>query len=283
MRCIFVQAALHPGWLAELRGEHIPETEEYGISSFVYRRRRPIHPIRFLECVENSFVHSIGFYFVTPPPPPPPLSDPLCAIDETWHRKMGKNIIRSKGMIWLAVENEWALDWSQCGTMFQLNNSHRWLASIPREEWPADSPEEVFHQFGYRFGKAHLGWLFLLVASLLIALYYCVHKPKKKKNTPVSSPLTCFFFADSHHGQYASLEEDFCEDPEIGDRRQEVVRSFHNSLGMVLAAVVVCLLPSDCAVLCICTLSARSSLLVFKWTRMRSLPLLTSVSWMMRK
>ena len=48
------QAEMHPGWLAELRGEHIPETEEYGISSFVYRRRRPFHPERFLDFVENS-------------------------------------------------------------------------------------------------------------------------------------------------------------------------------------------------------------------------------------
>ena len=100
---------------------------------------------------------------------------------------MGKNIISSKGMIWLAVENEWALDWSQCGTMFQLNNSHRWLASIPREEWPADSPEE-----------------------------------------------------------YASLEEDFCEDPEIGDRRQEiVVIGIQMDKDAVIAALDECLLDDE--------------------------------------
>lgn len=60
----FTRAQLAPGWMQELRGQHTPETEEYGITSFVYRARRPFHPQRFARMVQGGLpqvIRSKGF------------------------------------------------------------------------------------------------------------------------------------------------------------------------------------------------------------------------------
>ncbi len=78
----FEQAARAPGWLKELRGEHVPETEEYGIASFVYRARRPFHPRRFWDWIHTDW----------------------------------PGVIRAKGWFWLASRPEWAGGWSLAGS-----------------------------------------------------------------------------------------------------------------------------------------------------------------------
>ncbi len=100
------KAARAPGWLKEMRGEHIPETQEYGISSFVYRARRPFHPQRLHELVNSA-----------------------------WH-----NVLRSKGFFWLASRMDMAGLWSQAGGLLRIERAGRWWAAVPREQWP-DSPE----------------------------------------------------------------------------------------------------------------------------------------------
>ncbi len=102
----FNEAAQAPGWLKELRGEHTPETEEYGIGSFVYRARRPFHPQRFFD-----FIHS------------------------EW-----PGVIRSKGFFWLASNPEFAGSWSQAGAMARHNVAGYWWAAVPDEHWPEDQP-----------------------------------------------------------------------------------------------------------------------------------------------
>jgi G3E family GTPase len=100
----FDEASEAPGWLKELRGEHTPETEEYGISSFVYRARRPFHPQRFYDFINTEW----------------------------------KGVIRSKGFFWLASNPELAGSWSQAGAMARHGLAGYWWASIPEDEWPQD-------------------------------------------------------------------------------------------------------------------------------------------------
>ncbi|GIN73432.1 zinc transporter [Bacillus sp. J14TS2] len=96
----FEKASQGAGWIKELNEEHIPETEEYGISSFVYRCRRPFHPERFQQWLEN------------------------------WP----STILRAKGFFWLVTKNDVAGFLSQAGSMITLEDAGRWLASYSQEE-----------------------------------------------------------------------------------------------------------------------------------------------------
>jgi G3E family GTPase len=98
-------AASHPGWLAEAPGTHVPETEEYGLSSRVFQSRRPLHPQRFWDLVTGPAF---------------------------------KGVIRSKGFVWLATRPDWAGVWSSAGVVSSLQPGGSWLATAPREEWPED-------------------------------------------------------------------------------------------------------------------------------------------------
>ena len=104
----FARAAQTTGWLAEIRGEHTPETEEYGIGSFVYRARRPFHPARFAEALKTDWPG---------------------------------NVLRSKGFFWLASRPDAAGEWSQAGGVVRHGPAGIWWAAAPSEHWPKD-PEQ---------------------------------------------------------------------------------------------------------------------------------------------
>lgn len=96
----FEKASQAAGWIKELNEEHIPETEEYGISSFVYRRRKPFHPERF----------------------------------KTWLDNWPDEIVRAKGFFWLASRNDMAGLISQAGASIMIQGAGEWVASYSEEE-----------------------------------------------------------------------------------------------------------------------------------------------------
>ena len=102
------EAQQAPGWLKELRGEHVPETEEYGISSMVYRSRRPFHPARFYDF-----------------------------LNEGWD-----GILRSKGWFWLATRMDLAGNWSQAGGQATYRCAGLWWCAVAKENWPAEAAEQ---------------------------------------------------------------------------------------------------------------------------------------------
>ncbi|MFN3706562.1 MAG: zinc metallochaperone GTPase ZigA [Thermoflexales bacterium] len=116
----FEKAAQAPGWLKELRGEHVPETEEYGVSSLVYRARRPFHPQRLWEVVNADWGST--------------------------------NVLRSKGFFWLASRMDEAGLWSQAGALLRIEYAGRWYAATPREQWPDHARAEVESRWQEPFG-----------------------------------------------------------------------------------------------------------------------------------
>jgi G3E family GTPase len=96
----FEEASQGAGWIKELTEEHTPETEEYGISSFVYRRKKPFHPERWMQWLENWPV----------------------------------DVVRAKGFFWLPTRNDMTGLLSQAGPSIMLQGAGEWLAAYPEHE-----------------------------------------------------------------------------------------------------------------------------------------------------
>lgn len=117
------------GWIKELNEEHIPETEEYGISSFVYRRRAPFHPERLNQWLESW----------------PP------------------EILRAKGFFWVATRKDTACLLSQAGSMVTLENAGYWLAAEGHESLLSMRKEdpELFQYWDETFGDRVIELVFI--------------------------------------------------------------------------------------------------------------------------
>ncbi|WP_110670357.1 zinc metallochaperone GTPase ZigA [Salinicola halophilus] len=127
----FERAQRAPGWLKELRGEHVPETEEYGISSFSFEARRPFHPERFFALLHGD-----------------------------WG---GGKLLRSKGFFWLASRPEFAGQWSQAGGIAHHGFAGLFWRAVPEASWPQDPDyrEAILEKWQEPFGDMRQELVFI--------------------------------------------------------------------------------------------------------------------------
>ncbi len=130
----FDEAEQSAGWIEELqKEEHTPETDEYGISSFVYRSRRPFDPIRFWSYVQQNFP---------------------------------SNIIRSKGLFWLASRPDQAMVWGQAGGSLRADSAGVWWSSMSfdqRSQYLAfiENREQIESNWDSNFGDRKIEIVFI--------------------------------------------------------------------------------------------------------------------------
>ena len=100
----FQKAHEHPMWAKELYGfaDHVPETEEYGVTSFVYRERRPFEPEKIMAVLNGEM----------------------------------PGVIRAKGHFWIATRPEWVAEFSLAGALSSITPIGNWWATVPKERWP---------------------------------------------------------------------------------------------------------------------------------------------------
>lgn len=145
----FEVASASAGWIRELSfgvENHTPETEEYGISSFVYSNRLPFHSDRFYH-----YIHTLP-----------------------------KEVVRAKGIVWCASRNDLALLMSQAGPSIQMEPVSYWVASLPKEEQRnilRENPhlvQEWDHQYGDRHSKLVFIGTDLPVSEIIEELDKCI-------------------------------------------------------------------------------------------------------------
>ena len=110
----FEKAQEHPKWAKELYGfaDHVPETEEYGVASHVYRARRPFVPEAILAVLQDTL----------------------------------PNVIRAKGHFWIATRPDWVAEFSLAGAMSSIKPLGTWWAAVPKERWPDHPQARAYRQ-----------------------------------------------------------------------------------------------------------------------------------------
>jgi len=131
------EAQDHPLWVQEMYNfkDHVPETEEYGIASFVFRARKPFDPVK----IYNFF-------------------------QEQW-----PGVVRSKGFFYLASRPDFVGEVSQAGAVVRHQSIGRWWAAIPKSQWPdgKDFDEMIAQYWNKDYGDRRQEIVFIGIKGLM--------------------------------------------------------------------------------------------------------------------
>ncbi|MEM8597149.1 MAG: GTP-binding protein, partial [Pseudomonadota bacterium] len=110
----FEKAHEHPMWAKELYGfaDHVPETEEYGVVSYVYRARQPFEPEKIMAVLNGAL----------------------------------RGVIRAKGHFWIATRPEWVAEFSLAGALSSVKPLGTWWAAVPKKHWPDHDAGRAYMQ-----------------------------------------------------------------------------------------------------------------------------------------
>ncbi|OTA98338.1 hypothetical protein M426DRAFT_326039 [Hypoxylon sp. CI-4A] len=175
----YEKATNNAGWLRSLEEEISPETEEYGIGTFVYRARRPFHPARLWDLIKNVFVviqmeypdaeemdvdgeeeyaeedeeDDSSFEDITDDEDDQPQLDPKARLASKLKDKTFGPLLRSKGFLWLATRPKVFGEWSQAGVMLTITGENSWYCEVPEGEWMPDlDKKKVMKDFEGKWG-----------------------------------------------------------------------------------------------------------------------------------
>lgn len=127
----YEKAESSAGWIRELQGEHTPETEEYGISSFTYEHSEPFHAEKLWDFLKEK---------------------------ENW-----EGVLRAKGFFWVAADHRIAYEFAQAGGVKSVTPVGMWWAAVPRDQWPFPKDQSPDQQPNWhpRYGDRHQQVVFI--------------------------------------------------------------------------------------------------------------------------
>ena len=175
------KARTSAGSIRELNRVHTPETEEYGIGSFVFRARRPFHPERFWNFVHNDW----------------------------------PGLLRSKGFFWLATRNDIIGGWSQAGGSAEHRPVGIWWGAVPKDRWPAEQEVQDYIEKEWRspYGDRRQELVFigqdLPKAEMSAALQRCLLDDEEMAigmdqwNTRFSDPFASWTFTEEEDHEHS--------------------------------------------------------------------------------